>query len=428
MVSAASRRWSLARQLVLLQLCVVLAAVAIEAMVAVYHGPANAASWEQRQILGLVALTEVALLVGVAGSLFVADRVRRQTFDMEPAEIAKRYQHHDAMLHAVREGLIITDVNGAVVLANDEARRLLGLPADCEGKGLHAQVAGADGAGWAGAAWAAAETPVTDQLQYAAGRVLMISRSQAEVGGEPAGLVTTLRDRTELQTALHELSEARVLGAELRKQAHEHANHLQMIIALIEMGEHDEAVRVCAKYAELPQQLTAQVLAEATDPVLASRLQISHARAKRNGELTLDGTLSDLMVADARADIRDDLADIIGNLVDNAIEAASAGSPGGRVRLSLARSVDGQRVDGQRADGQRADGPGADRELRITVRDNGAGIAEPVEQVFAPNWTTKGHGRGFGLALVRDKVDRLGGTVVAYNDGGAVFEIRIPEE
>jgi hypothetical protein len=50
-----------------------------------------------------VALTEVALLVGIAGSLFVADRVRKQTFDMEPAEIATRYQHHDAMLHAVRE-------------------------------------------------------------------------------------------------------------------------------------------------------------------------------------------------------------------------------------------------------------------------------------------------------------------------------------
>jgi len=406
MVSAASRGWSLARQLVLLQLCVVLAAVAIEAMVAVYHGPANAASWEQRQILGLVALTEVALLVGVAGSLFVADRVRRQTFDMEPAEIAKRYQHHDAMLHAVREGLIITDVNGAVVLANDEARRLLGLPGDCEGAALHTQIADA--------AWAAAETPVTDQLQYAAGRVLMVSRSQAEVGGEPAGLVTTLRDRTELQTALHELSEARVLGAELRKQAHEHANHLQMIIALLEMGEHDEAVRVCAKYAEMPQQLTAQVLAEATDPVLASRLQVSHARAKRNGvELTLDGALSDLMVADDRADIRDDLADIIGNLVDKAIEAASAGEQGGRVRLSLARST-----------GRR----GAEGGLRITVRDNGGGIAEPVEQVFAPNWTTKGHGRGFGLALVRDKVDRLRGTVIAYNDGGAVFEVRIPEE
>ena len=75
-------------------------------MAAAVCGPANADSLEQRQILGLVTLTEVALLVGIAGSLFVADRVRRQTFDMEPAEIAKRYQHHDAMLHAVREGLI----------------------------------------------------------------------------------------------------------------------------------------------------------------------------------------------------------------------------------------------------------------------------------------------------------------------------------
>jgi sensor histidine kinase regulating citrate/malate metabolism len=175
------------------------------------------------------------------------------------------------------------------------------------------------------------------------------------------------------------------------------------------MGEHDEAVRVCAKYAEMPQQLTAQVLAEATDPVLASRLQVSHARAKRNGvELTLDGTLADLTRSGARADIRDDLADIIGNLVDNAIEAASEREPGGWVRLSLARGTNGG--------------------LRIGVRDNGAGIAEPVEQVFAPNWTTKGHGRGFGLALVRDKVERLRGTIVAYNDGGAVFDVRIPEE
>jgi signal transduction histidine kinase len=158
--------------------------------------------------------------------------------------------------------------------------------------------------------------------------------------------------------------------------------------------------------------------------VLASRLQVSHARAGRNGvELTLDGTLSDLTGSDltgsdltgsdARADVREDLADIIGNLVDNAIEAVSGRDPGGRVRVSLERG---------------ADRPGADRGLRISVRDNGGGIAEPVEQAFAPNWTTKGHGRGFGLALVRDKVDRLGGTVVAYNDGGAVFDVHIPEE
>jgi len=395
-VSLGSRGWSLARQLVLLQLCVVLTAVTIEAMVAVYHGPATAAGFEQRQILGLVTLTEVALLVGIAGSLFLADRVRRQTFDMEPAEIAKRYQHHDAMLHAVREGLIITDVRGDIVLANDEARRLLELSDDCEGTGLREQMAGAE--------WAAIELPVTDQPQYAAGRVLMVSRSQAEVDGMPAGMVTTLRDRTELQIALAELIEARVLGAELRKQAHEHANHLQMIIALIEMREYDEAVRVCAKYAEMPQLLSAQVLERIADPVLASRLQNSHARAGLHGvDLRLDGTLGL-----TRVELRDDLADIVGNLVDNAIDAVSDRGRAGWVRLSLADGADGW--------------------LRIGVRDNGAGITtEPIEAVFMPRVTTKGAGRGFGLALVRDKVSRLGGTIIAYNDGGAVFDVRIPE-
>jgi two-component system CitB family sensor kinase len=394
MVRRQSQSWSLARQLVLLQLCVVVAAVAIEAMVAVYRGPRNVASWEQRQILGLVTLTEVALLVGIAGSLFVADRVRRQTFDMEPAEIAKFYRHRGAMLHAVREGLIITDVNGDIVLANDEARRLLELARDCENQPLRDQVPDAG--------WAATETPVTDQLQYAAGRVLMVSRSEAEVDGIPAGLVTTLRDRTELQRALHELSEARFLTDELRKQAHEHANHLQTIIALLYTRKYEAAATACAKYAQMPQMLSDQVLEQVADPVLATRLQLSHARATARGvELRLDGTLEN-----ARRELSEDLADIVGILVDNAIDAAAERRRGGWVRLSLARSDAGG--------------------LDIRVRDNGHGLPEPHKQVFAPSWTTKGSGRGFGLPLACDKVSRLHGDITAHNDGGAVFSVSIP--
>lgn len=37
------------------------------------------------------------------------------------------YEHHDAVLHAVREGVLIVDGDGRLLLANDEARRLLGL-------------------------------------------------------------------------------------------------------------------------------------------------------------------------------------------------------------------------------------------------------------------------------------------------------------
>lgn len=103
-----ARRWSLARQLVVLQICVVMLTVGIEAMVGVYRG-ANSTTTGNQQLLGLVALTEVALTVGIAGSLLVADRVHRQTLGLEPAVIARQYQHHQAMLRAVREGLVITE-------------------------------------------------------------------------------------------------------------------------------------------------------------------------------------------------------------------------------------------------------------------------------------------------------------------------------
>jgi two-component system CitB family sensor kinase len=314
---------------------------------------------------------------------------------MEPAEIARRYQHHDAMLHAVREGLVITDAGGGIVLANDEARRLLELGDDCEGRPLRDHVPGAE--------WTATETPVTDRLQFTAGKVLMVSRSRAEVDGVPAGMVTTLRDRTELENALHELSEARVLDAELRMQAHEHANRLQTVIVLISEGNYDEAMELCAKYSELPQALSGQVLDQIADPVLASRVQVLYARAARHGvELQLNGAL-DL----AWRALGDDLADIVGNLADNAVDAASDRGPGGWVRLDLERD--------------------ADESLRISVRDNGRGItADPAEQVFAPRWTTKGGGHGFGLALARHKVAALHGEMTVRNDGGAVFEVRIP--
>jgi two-component system CitB family sensor kinase len=385
------RSWSLARQLVVLQLCVVVTAVAIEATVAVIHVPHRIADVEQLKLLGLVTLTAVALLVGIAGSLFVADRVSQQTFDMEPAQIARLYQQRSAMLHAVREGLIITDVNGDIVLANDEARRLLGLAGDCELKSLRDQVPDAE--------WAATETPVTDQLYYTAERFLMVSRSEAEVDGVPAGLVTTLRDRTELEQALHERKAAQVVADELSQQAHEHANHVQTIIGLIFTGQYHEAVKVGLKHGKMPKAPSGQLLDQVTDPVLATRLQMSHTLAEEHGvEFRLDcspGT--------GWRDISADLADIVGNLVDNAIDAVS-GLPGGWVQLTIAGTAE----DG----------------LHICVRDNGLGL--PPDDVFERGWTTKGYGHGFGLALVRDLATGLHGQITHRNDCGAVFDVRIP--
>ena len=95
-----------------------------------------------RQLPGLLALagdrarSSAALL-----SLLVARRVRRQTRGLDPDELAALYDHHDAVLHAIREGVVVVGDDDRLLLANGEARRLLGLPDDAVGRPIAELVA-----------------------------------------------------------------------------------------------------------------------------------------------------------------------------------------------------------------------------------------------------------------------------------------------
>lgn len=74
-----------------------------------------------------------ALALAVGSSALVSRRLRRQTHGLGPTEMTRMYEHHNAVLHAVREGVLLVGGDGRLTLANDEARRLLELPADAEG-------------------------------------------------------------------------------------------------------------------------------------------------------------------------------------------------------------------------------------------------------------------------------------------------------
>jgi len=93
------------------------------------------------------------------------------------------------------------------------------------------------------------------------------------------------------------------------------------------------------------------------------------------------------------------------NLVRNAVEAA-AERPGGGGLVQL---------------GGRVEGP----VYRISVEDNGAGIAEAdAERIFQPLTTTKSGGMGLGLSVTRTIVERHGGALSAQRSpslGGAAF-------
>ncbi|MFI9048172.1 SpoIIE family protein phosphatase [Streptomyces sp. NPDC053427] len=135
-----------------------------------------------------------ALALAGGGAGLVSRRLRRQTHGLGPAEMTRMYEHHDAVLHAVREGVLIIGRDGRLLLANDEARRLLDLPPDAEGH--HVGDLGLD---HRTAELLASDRIATDEVHLAQDRLLAVNKRSTTPYGAHQGSVVTLRDTTELR-------------------------------------------------------------------------------------------------------------------------------------------------------------------------------------------------------------------------------------
>ncbi|MEV4454077.1 SpoIIE family protein phosphatase, partial [Streptomyces mirabilis] len=134
-----------------------------------------------------------ALALSMTGTTLMARRLSRQTHGLAPAELAQLYEHHDAVLHAVREGVLIIGGDGRLLLANDETRRLLDLPADVQGRpvrelGLPEPIT----------RLLSSPEAVTDEVHRAGDRLLAVNKRPTYPQADRGGSVVTLRDTTEL--------------------------------------------------------------------------------------------------------------------------------------------------------------------------------------------------------------------------------------
>ncbi|WP_330328566.1 SpoIIE family protein phosphatase [Streptomyces sp. NBC_00536] len=147
-----------------------------------------------RQLPVILGASAAGLALATAGAALISRRLRRQTHGLGPLEMTRMYEHHDAVLHAVREGVLITDGGGRLLLANDEAKRLLRLPPDAEG-----QLVGQLPLDGPLAALLLSGRVATDEVHEAGERLLVINQRPTRPGGGPEGAAVTIRDSTEMQ-------------------------------------------------------------------------------------------------------------------------------------------------------------------------------------------------------------------------------------
>ncbi|GBF03944.1 signal transduction histidine kinase regulating citrate/malate metabolism [Deinococcus aerius] len=342
-------------------------------------------------LLNLAPWFLLALGLGTVGAVWAARRLRAEILNLEPEQITALVGQHRAVLAALREGVIAADGHGVVTLASDRAAEAL--PA--------ARVPFLLAPAWPELAGHLAVTGATRQQNVELtlrGQPVLVNVEPLEGGG----FVASFRDRAEALALADELTHARGFVDVLRAQTHEYQNRLHVLSGLLQLGRPQEALRVLDAEIEQGVQFR-ELLRDVQVPRLVALLA---GKRERAGELGIDFTVapgSSLSPAWERH--ADTLVTAVGNLTENAFEALG-GQPG-TVTVLIGEDPEGAQIE---------------------VEDSGPGVPpEVAARLFTRGASSKGEGRGYGLAGVHARVLALGGEIRYTRRGSqTVFQVNLP--
>ena len=351
----------------------------------------------------IIAYSLVVLVLSALGSIVLAWRIKRVTFGLEPGSIASLLQEREALLHGIREGMVGFDISGRVTVVNSEAKRLLGLSDDIVGKRLDDVMADGRLREVLTGRTAGIDEPVlTDDF------LLVVNFMPVSLSGRSIGSVVTVRDRTEVEGLVRELHAINGLSEALRAQEHDYANHLFVIVGLIEMGDYEQVAAYVAQISNTQLHAATALKSRIEPPELAALILAKIAIAAEQGVSLTVPDNSHLSQSGLDPSL---LVTIVGNLIDNAIEALAMQSGAREISVTFSD---------------------ADW-IRIIVVDNGPGVTpDNLESVFTDGYSTKsarnGMRRGIGLAIVRRIVRKSGGTIEVFPGPGGRFEVCLPKD
>ena len=346
----------------------------------------------RNEIIGLYAkLIVVLLLLTLALCAFLTLLVRRTLHGYQPDELVHGYQTQNELLNNLDEGVISVDGKGTVQLVNRAAEEMLGqqtamligLPLDSL---IHEKMGGSLLAG------PRKDVP-TSRANILASSIPLID------GGQRKGTTLILTDKTEAMRVAEQLNGTRHVISALRANTHEFLNKLQAISGLLMMGRTDDALDYIGAIADTHAKAAAPILRYIQNPNVAALLlgKLSNMR-----ELEIDLAIlgNSRLPKHSQYLSTNDLITVIGNLLENAIEALKVqGGDESNIVLQITEDENG---------------------LLIVVSDTGCGIdPDTLERIYEPGFSTKAQeGRGMGMFLIKDLVDRRGGSIEVDSEPG----------
>ena len=347
----------------------------------------------------------ILLIFGVLVAVLLARNFKRAIFGLEPRQIGRMFYERSAILSSIREGIVAINNDGHITMINQAARKTLELSADQDY--LHQRIESV-----------VPDTGILDVLRTGESQLdhehrvgdkeIIVNRVPIWHDEKVMGVVSSFREKDEIDTLAKELSQVREYSDMLRHQTHEYSNKLHTISGLIQLEAYDKAIDLISNETSGYQDLIRFLVSAVPDPLVAGCILGKYSRAKElNIQFNVDRHSNFTDVPEWVS--KEKVVTVLGNLLDNAYQAVTPLSEDKRVvNLSLTDLGD---------------------DLIFEVEDSGQGITDDVAgHIFEKGFSTSDEsGKGIGLYLVKDVLSYINGhiTVDKSGLGGMLFTVYI---
>ncbi len=335
------------------------------------------------------------LAVSALVTTVVMRLLRQSLMGLRPEELVRRYLRQDEVLSAVEEGFVASDSAGHILFCNPALQTLLGQDEDLVGRPIQDIFPQTSAA-----TIRISNQPIHRQTWVVGHNTVMANEIPFRIGthGDEVGVLTVLFDQTELLRMSDQLFGAQNMLDTLRSFNHEFSNRLHVILGYLETEQLSEAKRMIVS----SDIISSQHICQTADSIRVSQLSaLVLGKMLRGAELGILISVtpdSYCMESDLLLPV-DDCITLMGNLLQNAIEALSDSAHTPReIELGLYCRSD----------------------CNIFIcQDSGCGMtAKVAEEMFQQGYSTKGSGRGTGMALIQRILTAHGGIIQVESEVG----------
>lgn len=332
----------------------------------------------------------IGLLVGLAGSVLLANKIKKTLLGLEPKQIAARLKERKIITDAVVEGIIAISNEQTILLMNENAQTILKKAKLTETISSENRLNETLFNVLFKECFSSTEA-ITNRSIVLNHLDIVMSVSPIWINKKFYGAVATIRDQSEMQQLLRELSGTEQYVDSLRAQSHNFMNQLHVILGLIELEKFAEVKEFISILNKDYHDQVGYITEKVKSPVLAGFL-LGKANEAREQQVhfTID---KDTGFPNSEVNsLTHHLIVAIGVLLDNAFEAVQTQDEK-EVNLYLDYDKD-------------------EGILSIEVTDSGIGMKpEDQDKIFQRGFSTKGQKRGYGLDAVQTIIRSYNGII-----------------